>query len=49
MSEPVRRIKTPVRLEYTVTAGPPLSRFLAGLVAITRCIKASGYLGLARS
>ena len=32
MSEPVRRIKTPVRLEYTVTAGPTLSRFLAGLV-----------------
>ena len=32
MSEPVRRIKTPVRLDYTVTAGPTLSRFLAGLV-----------------
>jgi uncharacterized OB-fold protein len=32
MSEPVRRIKAPVRLEYTVTAGVVLSRFLAGVV-----------------
>jgi uncharacterized OB-fold protein len=32
MSDPVGRIKTPVRLEYTVTAGQTLSRFLAGLV-----------------
>jgi uncharacterized OB-fold protein len=32
VSEPVRRIKAPVRLEYTVTAGVTLSRFLAGLV-----------------
>jgi uncharacterized protein len=32
VSEPVRRIKAPVRLEYTVGAGQTLSRFLAGLV-----------------
>jgi len=32
VSEPVRRIKAPVHLEYTVTAGRTLSRFLAGLV-----------------
>jgi len=32
VSEPIRRIKAPVRLEYTVTAGPTLSRFLVGLV-----------------
>lgn len=32
MSEPVRRIKFPVHLEYTVTAGLVLSRFLAGVV-----------------
>ncbi len=32
MSEPVRKIKAPVRLEYTVTAGVVLSRFLAGVV-----------------
>jgi uncharacterized OB-fold protein len=32
MSEPIRRIKAPVRLEYTVGAGRTLSRFLAGLV-----------------
>jgi uncharacterized OB-fold protein len=32
VSEPVKRIKAPVRLEYTVTAGATLSRFLAGLV-----------------
>ena len=32
MSEPIRRIKAPVRLEYTVEAGRTLSRFLAGLV-----------------
>jgi uncharacterized OB-fold protein len=32
VSEPVRRIKSPVRLEYTVGAGRTLSRFLAGLV-----------------
>ena len=30
--DPVKRIKTPARLDYTVTAGPTLSRFLAGLV-----------------
>jgi uncharacterized protein len=32
MSEPIRRIKAPVRLEYTVTAGVVLSRFLAGVI-----------------
>jgi len=32
MSERVRGIKAPVRLEYTVTAGVVLSRFLAGVV-----------------
>ena len=32
MSEPVRKIKAPVHLEYTVTAGQVLSRFLAGCV-----------------
>jgi uncharacterized OB-fold protein len=32
MSEPVRRIKAPVRLQYSVTAGIVLSRFLAGVV-----------------
>ena len=32
MSEPVQRIKAPVRLEYTVTAGLVLARFLAGMV-----------------
>lgn len=32
MSDPIRRIKTPVRFEYTVSAGITLSRFLAGLV-----------------
>lgn len=32
MSDPVKRIKVPVRLEYTVRAGETLSRFLAGLV-----------------
>jgi uncharacterized protein len=32
MSEPIKRIKAPVRLEYTVGAGQTLSRFLAGLV-----------------
>jgi uncharacterized protein len=32
MSEPVRKLKAPVRLEYTVTAGVVLSRFLAGVV-----------------
>lgn len=31
MSEPIKRIKSPVRLEYTVTAGRALSRFLAAL------------------
>src|SRR4051812_23412369 len=31
MSEPVRRIKAPVRLEFTVTAGRDLSRFLAAI------------------
>jgi uncharacterized OB-fold protein len=32
MSEPVRKIKAPVRYEYTVSAGLVLSRFLAGVV-----------------
>jgi len=32
MSEPVRKLKAPVHLEYTVTAGIVLSRFLAGVV-----------------
>jgi len=32
MTEPVRRIKAPVRLEYSVTAGLVLSRFLAGVI-----------------
>ena len=32
MSDPVRGIKAPVRLDYTVTAGQTLSRFLAGVV-----------------
>ena len=32
MSDPVVRIKAPVRIEYTVTAGHTLSRFLTGLV-----------------
>lgn len=32
MSEPVKRVKVPVRLEYTIRAGETLSRFLAGLV-----------------
>ena len=32
MSEPVKRIKAPVRFEYTVGAGQTLSRFLAALV-----------------
>ncbi len=32
MSDPVRRIKAPVRLEYTVSAGQTLSRFLTALV-----------------
>ena len=31
MSEPVHRITTPVRLEYTVSAGRAPSRFLAGI------------------
>ena len=31
MSEPVRRIKAPVRLGYQITAGRDLSRFLAGI------------------
>lgn len=31
MSELVRRIKAPVRLPYTVTAGRDLARFLAGI------------------
>ena len=31
MSEPVKRVKSPVRLEYTVSAGRALSRFLAAL------------------
>jgi uncharacterized OB-fold protein len=32
MSDPVRLIKAPVRLEYSVGAGQTLSRFLAGVV-----------------
>jgi uncharacterized OB-fold protein len=32
MSEPVRRIKGPVRFEFTVGAGQTLSRFLAGVL-----------------
>jgi hypothetical protein len=32
MSEPIKRIKSPVRLEYEVSAGKTLSRFLSGLV-----------------
>lgn len=32
MSESVKRIKVPVRFEYTIGAGQTLSRFLAGLV-----------------
>lgn len=32
MSDPVRGIKAPVRLDYTVTPGLVLSRFLAGVV-----------------
>jgi hypothetical protein len=32
MSEPVKRIKAPVRFDYTVGAGQTLSRFLAALV-----------------
>ena len=32
MSEPVRRIKAPIRLEYRVTAGRDLSRFLEAVV-----------------
>jgi hypothetical protein len=32
MSEPIKSIKTPVRLEYTVTAGHALSRFLRGIM-----------------
>ncbi len=32
MSEAIKRIKAPVRLDYTVTAGLTLSRFLAGIV-----------------
>jgi len=31
MSDPVRRIKAPVRLEYSVTAGKDLSRFLVAI------------------
>lgn len=31
MSDPVRSIKTPVRLEYQAVAGRDLSRFLAGI------------------
>lgn len=32
MSQPVKRIKSPVHLEYTVSAGRTLSRFLAALM-----------------
>jgi uncharacterized protein len=32
MSEPIKRIKAPVRMTFEVTAGKALSRFLAGLV-----------------
>ena len=31
MSDPVRSIRTPIRLEYTITAGQAPSRFLRGL------------------
>lgn len=31
MAEPVRSIRTPIRLEYTITAGRAPSRFLRGL------------------
>ena len=31
MTEPVRSIRTPIRLEYTITAGRAPSRFLRGL------------------
>ena len=31
MSEPIKRIKSPVHLQYTVSAGRSLSRFLAAL------------------
>ncbi len=31
MSEPVRAIRTPIRLEYAFTAGQALSRFLRGI------------------
>ena len=31
-SDPVRRIKAPVRLEYSITPGQTLSRFLAGVI-----------------
>jgi uncharacterized OB-fold protein len=32
MSDPIRVIKAPVHLDFTVTAGVALSRFLAGLI-----------------
>jgi len=32
MSEPIKKIKAPVRMTFEVTAGKALSRFLAGLV-----------------
>jgi uncharacterized protein len=32
MSEPIKRIKSPVRFEYEVSAGRTLTRFLTGLV-----------------
>ncbi|HEY8042408.1 MAG TPA: Zn-ribbon domain-containing OB-fold protein [Polyangiaceae bacterium] len=32
MTDPIKRIKAPVRFEFTIGAGQTLSRFLAGLV-----------------
>lgn len=32
MSDPVRSIRTPIRLEYTITAGEAPSRFLRGIL-----------------
>jgi uncharacterized OB-fold protein len=33
VSEPVRKIRTPIRLDYTITAGDAQSRFLRGVAA----------------
>ena len=52
MSEPIKRIKSPVRLEYTVSAGRALSRFLAAgclhrlHLAVAPMIIGSGPVGL---